>query len=224
MADGATTNRLRLRRSPYRKIQAAACIIFIARLSRNPTEAAGTELPNFMNSAAINERAVRIRLVLTDVDGVLTDGGVFYGKDGEVLKRFNIRDGMGVERLREYGVEVGIITGEQSESVVRRAEKLRIEMVHLYCKDKPAALREIIGTHRYQPEEIAYIGDDVNDIEVMKLVGLAGSPGDGLPQVREVAHYVCRRPGGHGAFREFAEMIIAAKVAETEDQKVMGFR
>ncbi|MEP7218973.1 MAG: 3-deoxy-D-manno-octulosonate 8-phosphate phosphatase, partial [Bacteroidota bacterium] len=81
----------------------------------------------------INRRAAKIRLVLTDVDGVLTDGGVFYGKDGEVMKRFNIRDGMGVERLREIGVDVGIITGEKSESVVRRAEKLKIEIVHLLC-------------------------------------------------------------------------------------------
>src|ERR1041384_2629014 len=91
-----------------------------------------------MNVSDVNKRAAKIRLVLTDVDGVLTDGGVYYGKDGEVMKRFSIRDGMGVERLRAIDVEVGIITGEQSESVVRRAEKLHIEMVHPYSKDKPA--------------------------------------------------------------------------------------
>jgi 3-deoxy-D-manno-octulosonate 8-phosphate phosphatase (KDO 8-P phosphatase) len=166
----------------------------------------------------INERAAKIRLVLTDVDGVLTDGGVFYGRDGEVMKRFNIRDGMGVERLREIGVEVGIITGEKSESVVRRAEKLRIEMVHLYCKDKPAVLKEIMEEHRFQTDEIAYIGDDVNDLEVMKLVGLSAAPSDAVPQVREVANYICRRPGGHGAFRELAELIITAK-EEVEEAK-----
>lgn len=177
-----------------------------------------------MNLKAIKERAAKIRLVLTDVDGVLTDGGVFYGKDGEVLKRFNIRDGMGVERLREIGVEVGIVTGENSESVIRRAEKLHIEMVHLFCKDKPAVLREIIEKHEYREEEIAYIGDDVNDIEIMKLVGLAASPADGFSETREVAQYVCRRPGGHGAFREFAELIIEARKEEKEVKPAMGFQ
>lgn len=177
-----------------------------------------------MNLSNINDRAARIRLVLTDVDGVLTDGGVFYGQDGEVMKRFNIRDGMGVERLREIGLEVGIVTGEKSESVVRRAEKLHIEMVHLFCKDKPAVLREIMEQHKYAPEEIAYIGDDVNDLEVMKLVGLAACPADAFSEVREIAHYVCRRPGGHGAFRELAELIIDARKAETLHKPALGFQ
>ena len=172
----------------------------------------------------VNRRAARIRLVLTDVDGVLTDGGVFYGKDGEVMKRFNIRDGMGVEHLREIGVEVGIIIGEKSESVVRRAEKLNIEMVHLYSKDKPAVLREIIEQHKFEPEEIAYIGDDVNDIEIMKLVGLSAAPGDAFSDVRKIANYVCSRPGGHGAFRELAELIIEAKKEqEKSDKPPLGF-
>ncbi|MDB5034267.1 MAG: 3-deoxy-D-manno-octulosonate 8-phosphate phosphatase [Chlorobi bacterium] len=172
----------------------------------------------------INRRAAKIRLVLTDVDGVLTDGGVFYGKDGEVMKRFNIRDGMGVERLREIGVDVGIITGEKSESVVRRAEKLNIEMVHLLCTDKPAALKEIMDAHAYAADEIAYIGDDVNDLTIMEKVGLTASPSDGQPQVRKVAHYVCARGGGQGAFRELAEIIIEAKAeAESAGKPSLGF-
>jgi 3-deoxy-D-manno-octulosonate 8-phosphate phosphatase (KDO 8-P phosphatase) len=158
-------------------------------------------------------RAARIRLLLTDVDGVLTDGGVYYGESGEVMKRFNIRDGMGVERLRAVGVEVGIITGERSPSVVRRAEKLKIEMVHLFSKDKPAVLRGIIEEFGYAPEEIAYIGDDVNDVDIMRLVGLPAAPGDALPQAIAAAHYVCEKFGGQGAFRELAEVIIAARGA-----------
>jgi 3-deoxy-D-manno-octulosonate 8-phosphate phosphatase (KDO 8-P phosphatase) len=161
----------------------------------------------------LTARASRIRLLLTDVDGVLTDGGVYYGESGEVMKRFNIRDGMGVERLRAAGVEVGIITGERSPSVVRRAEKLRIEMVYLFSKDKPAVLQAIIEEFGYTAEEIAYIGDDVNDLEVMKLVGLPAAPGDAFPQAIAAAHYVCEKFGGHGAFREFAEFIIAARGA-----------
>jgi 3-deoxy-D-manno-octulosonate 8-phosphate phosphatase (KDO 8-P phosphatase) len=169
------------------------------------------------NSEDFRPRAARIRLLLTDVDGVLTDGGVYYGDTGEALKRFNIRDGMAVERLRAVGVDVGIVTGERSKSVVRRAEKLGIEILHLYCKDKPAALRQICQQTGYTPDEIAYIGDDVNDVDVMGLVGLAAAPGDALPQAMAVAHYVCRLFGGQGAFREFAELIIAAKGAATED-------
>ncbi len=162
----------------------------------------------------LKELARRIKLVLTDVDGVLTDGGVFYGSDGEVMKRFNIRDGMGVERLRAVGIEVGFITGEKSDSVVRRAEKLGIEMVHLYSKDKPAIIRQLIEERKLDPAEIAYIGDDVNDLEAMKMVGFPASPADGFHLVREAAKYVCRRPGGHGAFREFAELIIDAQEPE----------
>ena len=95
----------------------------------------------------INLKAKKIKLVLTDCDGVMTDGGVFYGENGEVMKRFNIRDGMGVERLRNLtGVETGFITGELSPSVARRAEKLKITELHLGIKDKPAVLREIFGT------------------------------------------------------------------------------
>jgi 3-deoxy-D-manno-octulosonate 8-phosphate phosphatase (KDO 8-P phosphatase) len=175
-----------------------------------------------MTLKEINERAAKIRLVLSDVDGVLTDGGVFYGRDGEVMKRFNIRDGMGVERLRAIGVEVGLITGEKSESVTRRAEKLNIEMVHLYCKDKPAIIREIIEERGFASEEIAYIGDDVNDIEAMKMVGLPAAPADAFTETKEAAHYICRRPGGHGAFRELAELIIEAK-KEAEDSKKKSF-
>ncbi len=155
--------------------------------------------------------AGQIKLVLTDVDGVLTDGGVYYGPEGEVMKRFNIRDGMGVERLRAVGVDVGIITGEKSESVKRRAEKLHIEILHLFCKDKIAVFDEICSEYGYSPSEIAYIGDDVNDYEVMQRVGLSATPADGLPQIQEIARYVCTQRGGNGAFREFAEFIIAAK-------------
>ena len=155
--------------------------------------------------------ASHIRLVLTDVDGVLTDGGVYYGPEGEVMKRFSIRDGMGVERLRAVGVDVGIVTGENSPSVVRRAEKLNISLIVLGCKDKSAKLDEIMEEHGYGEEEIAYIGDDVNDLEVMKRVGLPATPADGLPQILEIAAYICTKSGGYGAFREFVEMVIEAK-------------
>lgn len=164
-----------------------------------------------MKLADIQAKARRIQLVLTDVDGVLTDGGVYYGETGEVLKRFNIRDGMGVERLRQVGVETGIVTGELSPSVARRAEKLRITELHLGVKDKPARLAEILAQTGLQAEEVAFIGDDTNDCEVLQLVGLSACPGDATSFARAVADYHCAAFGGQGAFRELAELIIASK-------------
>src|SRR6185437_13687835 len=121
----------------------------------------------------LTEKLSRIKLLLTDCDGVLTDGGVYYGKNGEELKKFFIRDGMAVERLRNLaGVETGIVTGELSPSVTKRAEKLKITELHLGAKDKPAIVKEILNRLNLQSEEVAFIGDDVNDLEVMKLVGL----------------------------------------------------
>src|SRR5271170_7526560 len=113
-----------------------------------------------------------IKLVLTDCDGVLTDAGVYYGEAGEQLKKFNIRDGMAVERMRNLAnIDTGIITGELSPSVAKRAEKLKITELHLGAKDKPAVLKEILNRLNLKGEEVAYIGDDTNDLEIMKLCG-----------------------------------------------------
>jgi 3-deoxy-D-manno-octulosonate 8-phosphate phosphatase (KDO 8-P phosphatase) len=158
------------------------------------------------------EKATRIKLLLTDVDGVLTDNGVFYGESGEVLKRFSIRDGMGVERLRQLaGIETGIVTGELSPSVARRAEKLQITELHLGVKDKLGRLREIMERWRIDWDEIAYIGDDVNDLAVMEKAGLSACPADAMAQVSAIVHYHCVEKGGYGAFREFAEWLISLK-------------
>ena len=162
--------------------------------------------------AILQEKASRIKLLITDCDGVLTDGGVYYGVEGEHLKKFNIRDGMGVERLRKFaGIETAIVTGEGSPSVIKRAEKLHITELHLLAKDKPAVLREMLTHLELTAEEVAYIGDDYNDLEVMKLVGLTASPADALPAVKAVADYVCESKAGEGCFREFAELLIDMK-------------
>lgn len=160
----------------------------------------------------LQRRARAIRLVLTDSDGVLTDNGVYYSERGEEMKRFSIRDGMGVERLRVLaGVDVGIITGERSGAVQQRAAKLQITELHLGIRDKSAVLADILARTGLRPEEVAYIGDDTNDLAVMALVGLAGCPADATSFARQAAHYICPNRGGHGAFRDFAEFIIAAK-------------
>ncbi len=162
-----------------------------------------------MKKGKLKEKTTQIKLLLTDVDGVLTDNGVYYSEAGEVMKRFSIRDGMGVERLRKLcGIETGIITGELSPSVTRRAEKLSIVELHLGVKDKLGKLSEILERTQLQLSEIAYIGDDVNDLEALEAVGISACPADAMDSVRDIVDYVCENKGGYGAFREFAEWLI----------------
>ena len=154
-------------------------------------------------------KARKIKLVLTDNDGVLTDTGVYYSGKGEVLKRFSIRDGMGVERLSKVsGIETGIITGELSPSVKKRAQKLGIKELHLGVRNKPLLLGQILKRKQLKAENIAFIGDDINDIELIRSVGLSAAPADAMPDIKNIVNYICEEKGGNGAFREFAELII----------------
>lgn len=162
----------------------------------------------------LRRRALSLRLVLTDVDGVLTDAGVYYGEHGEVLKRFNVRDGMGVELLREAGVATAFLTRERSPSVQRRAEKLGIERAYLGVREKLAFVEELRASDGLAEAELAFIGDDVNDLPLLSALsaeGLTGAPADAHARVLEHAHCRCARPGGHGAFREFAEWLLALR-------------
>jgi 3-deoxy-D-manno-octulosonate 8-phosphate phosphatase (KDO 8-P phosphatase) len=165
-----------------------------------------------MTGQELETRAGKIKLLLTDVDGVLTDTGVYYGAEGEVLKRFSIRDGMGVERLSKLcGVETGIITGELSPSVAKRAEKLKITELHLGIKDKMGCLQDILLKKKLKAEEVAFIGDDVNDLDILKAVGLAACPSDAMNLIQDFIHFKCINKGGNGCFREVAELIIQSK-------------
>jgi 3-deoxy-D-manno-octulosonate 8-phosphate phosphatase (KDO 8-P phosphatase) len=163
----------------------------------------------------LKDRLKKIKIVLTDSDGVLTDAGVYFSAKGEEFKRFSIRDGMGVERLRNYaGIETIIITGEKSGSVKSRAEKLKIKEYYLGVKNKAALLPEIIKKNNVEPENIAFIGDDANDVELMKLIGFRVVPSDGMSFIKEIADYICENNGGSGAFRELAELILAFNVED----------
>jgi 3-deoxy-D-manno-octulosonate 8-phosphate phosphatase (KDO 8-P phosphatase) len=157
-------------------------------------------------------RAARIRLVLTDCDGVLTDGGVYYSERGEELKRFSLRDGMGFERLQKAGLACAIITGEEGGSVTSRAAKVCARL-YLGAKDKAQRLGAILEDHRLtDPSEVAFIGDDVNDlglVEVVAASGLTGAPRDAMPELRDRVHFASTARAGHGAFREFAEWILS---------------
>lgn len=157
-------------------------------------------------------KAQKIKVLITDCDGVLTDGGVYYSQHGEELKKFNLRDGMGVERLRKLcKIETGIMTGENSAIVARRAEKLQLNYLYLGIKDKKVRLAEMLLENSFKADEIAYIGDDMNDLEVIKMVGLSATPSDGISLIKETVHYICAAKGGDGAFREFAEWIISLR-------------
>jgi 3-deoxy-D-manno-octulosonate 8-phosphate phosphatase (KDO 8-P phosphatase) len=158
----------------------------------------------------LKKKLEKIKLVLTDNDGVLTDTGVYYSAKGEEFKRFSIRDGMGVERLRKYAdIETIIITGEKSGSVKARAEKLKIKEYYLGVKKKEELLSIIMSKNNVKAEEVAFIGDDSNDFELMKLVGLKVTPVDGMNFIKEICDFVCENRAGNGAFREMAELILA---------------
>ncbi len=157
------------------------------------------------------KRAERIKLVISDNDGVFTDNGVYYSERGEEMKRYSIRDGMGVERLRNSGIETAIMTGEVSPSIRMRAEKLGIKRLYLGVKEKLSLLEAVMAETGLQKGELAYIGDDVNDVGIMNEIaaeGLTGSPRDATVFVEPYIHYRASADGGYGAFRDFAEWLI----------------
>lgn len=157
-------------------------------------------------------KASLIKLVATDCDGVLTDGCAWYSDAGEALKRFSLRDGMGVERLRKLAnIETAIITGENSPIVRRRAEKLGIRLVFQGIDNKGECLQMLARQQGLKLAEVAYIGDDVNDLPAIELCGFSAAPADAFETVAPVVDYITLRTGGNGAFREFAELIINAK-------------
>ncbi|HLZ34344.1 MAG TPA: HAD hydrolase family protein [Nitrospira sp.] len=152
-----------------------------------------------------------IRLFATDVDGVLTDAGMYYAESGDEWKKFNTRDGMGIKLLQRAGIITAIVTQERTKLMARRAEKLAIPEVHQGVMDKLSLVREMAARHGLSLDQVAYIGDDVNDLETLKAVGFSATPADGMPQVAAVVDHVCSKKGGEGAVREVIEMILEAR-------------
>jgi YrbI family 3-deoxy-D-manno-octulosonate 8-phosphate phosphatase len=152
-----------------------------------------------------------VRLLCVDVDGVLTDAGMYYGPDGEVLKKFNTRDGMGLARVRDAGVAVAIISSEDSAIVHARAAKLKIDDVFSNASNKRAAIDALCAKHRLDLEQVAFIGDDLNDLPALECVGFACAVADAADPVQAIAHYVTQRRGGDGAVREVCELLIASR-------------
>jgi 3-deoxy-D-manno-octulosonate 8-phosphate phosphatase (KDO 8-P phosphatase) len=158
---------------------------------------------------ALLARAARVRLVLLDVDGVLTDGRLWYGADGEALKAFDVKDGHGVVLLREH-VDFGVISGRSGKTSEARLRDLRFKHLVFGERDKLAGYAQL--AHLGVPDdEVAYMGDDVNDVPLLRKVGLAACPADAHPSVPGEVHFVARSPGGRGAVRELCDLILRAK-------------
>jgi 3-deoxy-D-manno-octulosonate 8-phosphate phosphatase (KDO 8-P phosphatase) len=155
----------------------------------------------------------RIRALALDVDGVLTDGGVWWGPDGEEWKRFSFADIMGVSLAVKAGLIVALISGEDSPLVDRYAAKFALSDVVKGCKDKAAALRAFARRHELDLAEVAFMGDDVNDLAAMQLAGVSGAPSNAQPAALALATFVSRHPGGYGAVRELVDSILAERAA-----------
>jgi 3-deoxy-D-manno-octulosonate 8-phosphate phosphatase (KDO 8-P phosphatase) len=160
---------------------------------------------------ALAEICRRIELILSDVDGVLTDGGIWYDNQGVELKGFHIRDGLGIKLWQRAGFRFGLLTARASHIVKLRAGELEIDIVRQGFEDKLPAAQEIFRECRLTPEQVCYVGDDLTDLPVMRVVGLGVAVADASPEVRAAATYTTQLPGGRGAVRELIETILKAK-------------
>lgn len=169
-----------------------------------------------MNNRMKEQQKIRIpdiKMFLTDSDGCLTDGGMYYSEKGDELKKFNTRDGMGLAMLKQRGIMTGIVTGESAALVKRRAEKLQLDICECGIKDKLSCVKEICKRYDIPLEKVAYIGDDINDIQVIREVGFGCCVNDAVDSVKENAKYITRCKGGEGAIREVADMICSSAIA-----------
>ena len=153
----------------------------------------------------------RIKFLLLDVDGVMTDGGIYYSNAGEELKRFNTKDGYGIVKFQRTGLQIGIITGRKSKIVVQRAKELGIKEVHQNFENKIDAYEIVKKKYDLADANIAYIGDDEFDLSVLKCVGFSAAPSDAVPIVKKHVHYICAQSGGNGAVREVIDLILKSK-------------
>ena len=160
-----------------------------------------------MNKKQLQSKCKKIKLVITDVDGVLTDGGMYYSEKGELLKKFNTKDGMGVELLHKASIKTVFLTGENSKIVKIRAKKVKADDCQINIKEK----EKICKKFNVKPLNVAYIGDDVNDLKIMNLVGLTACPSDAQEKIKSISNLKCKKVGGSGVFREFVEIILNSK-------------
>ncbi len=159
----------------------------------------------------LTERAKNIRLLILDVDGVLTDGRLYFGPKGETLKVFHVRDGHGIKMLQKAGIEVAFLSGRRSDAAYHRARELGINRFFEGLRDKVATMKEIKAALQIRPQEVAVVGDDLVDLPIMNRAGLAVAVADAVPEVRAAAHWVTNLPGGKGAVREVCDLLLKAQ-------------
>ena len=164
-----------------------------------------------LKDEALGERCRALRLLLSDVDGVMTDGTVLLLPDGGEAKSFHVRDGLAIVLAHAAGLRTGLVSGRRSDVVARRAEELGMAVVRQGVRDKGKALREILAEQALEARQVAYIGDDLNDLPLMAEVGLSAAPADAPLEVRSQAYMVMSAPGGRGCLREFVEAILRAR-------------
>ncbi len=150
----------------------------------------------------------KIKLLLTDVDGCLTDGSVYYGPNHEKIKKFNMQDGMALKLLRENNILTGIISADNSEATRYRAEDLKFDFICINIKDKLAKFEEILKANNIQKDEVAYMGDDIQDLCILNQVSVSVAPNNAVDEVKKAVSHITQKSGGDGAFREYAEYII----------------
>ena len=151
---------------------------------------------------------MKIKMLVMDVDGTLTDGKIYMGSDGEVFKAFDVKDGYAIAHLHEVGIIPVIITGRKSKIVENRAKELNIKEVYQGVSDKIEKLKEVAKDNGVLLEEVAYIGDDLNDLDCMGICGLSACPNDAIDEVIQSVNYICKHSSGNGAVREFIEYIL----------------
>ena len=161
-----------------------------------------------MASKKILQKCKKIKLVITDVDGVLTDGGMYYSEKGEILKKFHARDGKGVELLHKILIKTVFLTSENSKIAKARAKKVKADHCYMNIKRKELMLPTICEKFNVKSNNIAYVGDDINDVKIMKLIGLSVVPSNGTKEAKLVSDFKCKTRGGDGAFREFVDLLL----------------
>lgn len=159
----------------------------------------------------LGDRLKRLKLLSLDTDGVLTDGGVYFTDAGDEMRKFNIKDGLGIQRVQRAGVTVLMMTGSIAPAIEHRARALGVDRVYLDTRDKRARLIEVCDELKIDLSEVAHVGDDLTDIGLFEVVGCPMTVADGVAEVRALAHYVTERRGGDAAVREICDMIVEAK-------------
>jgi len=166
---------------------------------------------SYLLNKIIIKKIKKIKVLLTDVDGVLTDCGMYYDKTGDIMKKFHARDGMGVTLLKKNGIPTIVVTKEKTMMVRKWAQRMKIFKIFDGIQNKEQILVEICNSLNIQSDQIAYIGDDINDIGLLSKVGFSAVPNDAIIDAKKIANYVCNTDGGKGVLREIADLILATQ-------------